>query len=491
MKKKLSEIISYPFFPYLTGILFIYDKIFPINTSLDLPALIYRIGLTFIIVLVIILLCRRFMNGDRLKGNILAALILYINFSFADIMEIIRRSHALEFLMHSFPGGRMNVTAILILMFIIVIAAIMLKRKSTISGTFPIYLNILFLILISSLFFKNPGLVKPEINNNAFRPSINIDSTIEKPDIYFIVLDSYTSTNALKKYWDFNDSTAINYLKSHNFFVFDSCKSTYDITPFSLSSTLNSETYIRGEKFWSFHQVEIIKDRIRYAETFSFFNKLGYNIKNYSPFDVGNTKSFYNDFFYDDDPFWSTMFYKFFDRVKKIFVDDKVKLAQGIKESHENILQALNNDIPMEKQPSFYYIHLLTPHLPYIFKSDGSENNPSEFFKADDKDLYLGQLIYTNSLMKKVVDLIFSKGKKEKIIIIQGDHGFRFLEDARNESHSVFNAVYFYDGNYNFNSKNFNIINTYRAILNHSFKTNLSYMPDRHFFLLPRNKGTY
>ena len=89
--------------------------------------------------------------------------------------------------------------------------------------------------------------------------------------------------------------------------------------------------------------------------------------------------------------------------------------------------------IPSIHGPKFVFIHLVTTHRPYIFRSDGSILNDLRYYKDDgvpvNDDYYIQGyqygLDFTNEYMLELVDLIQSKSTVPPIIIIQGDHGVR------------------------------------------------------------------
>ena len=85
------------------------------------------------------------------------------------------------------------------------------------------------------------------------------------------------------------------------------------------------------------------------------------------------------------------------------------------------------------------------PHAPFVFDELGKKYISSD--SITDKQKYLGQLKYTNSLTLETLKYIFKNSKTKPIIIIQGDHGFRTLVDGTQiekslVAHSVFYAIY-------------------------------------------------
>lgn len=125
-----------------------------------------------------------------------------------------------------------------------------------------------------------------------------------------------------------------------------------------------------------------------------------------------------------------------------------------------------------DHQPRFVYAHLMLPHWPYLFDRYG--NIISWAGQRDNSDKYLDQLIYINSIITSLVDVLLSRSPTEPIIIIQGDHGFRYLrvkdEGKIREGHTIFNAYYFPGGSQKLYSS-ITPVNSFRLLFNQYFGT--------------------
>ena len=76
------------------------------------------------------------------------------------------------------------------------------------------------------------------------------------------------------------------------------------------------------------------------------------------------------------------------------------------------------------ESPKFVYTHLMFPHEPIIFASDGSLLDLEQLQNWDN---YLGQYIYAIQVMKNAVESILDNATPDNppIIILQSDHGAR------------------------------------------------------------------
>jgi len=93
----------------------------------------------------------------------------------------------------------------------------------------------------------------------------------------------------------------------------------------------------------------------------------------------------------------------------------------------------------------------MLPHAPFIFDSSGSIKPLTEIQRLKSEDhpkAFIEQVKYANTIIKDLVLHIKQKNKKNTILIIAGDHGFR---NASGNGYMIFDnltAVYLPDQNY-------------------------------------------
>jgi len=97
---------------------------------------------------------------------------------------------------------------------------------------------------------------------------------------------------------------------------------------------------------------------------------------------------------------------------------------------------------------------------------------------------YLGEIKYANNVMRQLVEDIFKNRQRPAIIIIQGDHGFRFMEPPLHPlQFSNFNAMYFPKEKYQQLGDSITNVNTFRFVLNAFLGKNLPLLKDTSIFL--------
>ena len=62
-----------------------------------------------------------------------------------------------------------------------------------------------------------------------------------KPDIYYIILDSYTRADVLQECFSYDNSEFLDQLRGLGFYVADKSRTNFTITDLSLASSLNMD----------------------------------------------------------------------------------------------------------------------------------------------------------------------------------------------------------------------------------------------------------
>jgi len=131
------------------------------------------------------------------------------------------------------------------------------------------------------------------------------------------------------------------------------------------------------------------------------------------------------------------------------------------------------DEVARMKQPTFSYIHIISPHPPFVFDAQGNPTNPADYWDEQrlyPEDLfqkgYVAQLQFLNKNMLQAVDTILADSETPPIIIIQGDHG-PWLQP--NDKHlQILNAIYFPDHKDKLYSK-LSPVNTFRLVFDTYF----------------------
>lgn len=328
----------------------------------------------------------------------------------------------------------------------------------------------------------------------------------KKPTIFWIVVDEYTSAESLKKGWAYTNPLD-SILKDRGFFIADSATSNYNYTHYSIASTLDM-VYIRSLKNHSVITLaDLVKGNISLYENnvVKILKSLNYRIENFSIYDLKehNSKAWTtfsevpeslidNQVLFtriNDDLGWN--FPNIFKRDKRAadsMTEYKINqdLDRKYRNFHKDIYEAIRED-SKQYQPTFFLIHDFIAHEPFIYKADGTLHAR---FVGLTMENYLDQLKYANTLLMKMIDSVLTTySDRELVIILQGDHGFKFEEDSplfESESCKILYAVYYSQKKYDSWYPSVSSVNGFRILLNDYFQANLPLLPDSSYNLYYR-----
>ena len=141
-----------------------------------------------------------------------------------------------------------------------------------------------------------------------------------------------------------------------------------------------------------------------------------------------------------------------------------------------------------DNRPSFFMFHYMFTHEPLLYKGDGSLDTTAHYDMAPEK--YIPSINYANNILTTLVDSIKTiYADKDLVIILQGDHGYKYDEKDSlfdQEGCSILYSVYCSDHLYPAWSNTFNSVNTFRVLFNKYFHTNLPLLENRSYNLYYR-----
>jgi hypothetical protein len=138
--------------------------------------------------------------------------------------------------------------------------------------------------------------------------------------------------------------------------------------------------------------------------------------------------------------------------------------------------------ISKDPDPTFTFVHLLIPHVPFVFSADGSIVTDPLFYNGklswpgDAQHLvqgYANQVEYVDREIVQIVSSILDQSKTPPIIVIHGDHGL--LDTNRFE---ILNAYYLPEDGAKDLYSTITPVNSFRVIFDNYFGTDFSLLPD-------------
>jgi hypothetical protein len=321
----------------------------------------------------------------------------------------------------------------------------------------------------------------------------------ELPDIYYIILDRYAGAATLAETYSLPNGDFLDYLTGKGFYVASESSANYVRTSESLASSLNME-YIdyMDEKS---NDLLPMSERIENNALQRSLKTAGYQFINVGSW-WGPTRRNENadmNINYctrtsEFDESLLTMTMPYYVSAAAGLVDD-ARMRQWKRTQFEFDELA---EIPNMEEPTFTFAHILSPHVPYVFDSDGSFLLPEQANTRSDIESYRNQLVATNNMVKTLVDRLLKDSDVAPIIILQADEGpyperydagvraFNWGEATDGEIQQKFrilNAYYLPGVDYTETelSPSITPVNSFRLVFDLYFATNLGLLPDKSY----------
>ncbi|MBM3969575.1 MAG: hypothetical protein FJ302_06895 [Planctomycetes bacterium] len=240
-----------------------------------------------------------------------------------------------------------------------------------------------------------------------------------RPDIYYIVLDSYSRGDVLQKSYDFDNSEFLDGLRQRGFYVAEKSSTNYTMTAFSLSSTLNMRYHESFNPQWGFKS---LAQMLRVHEVGQNLRDCGYQLIHFNTYFMPTACSEISHLSLGEPTTWLPVGTRTL--AIQMISHSAFNFCYGgekgiIAAEHRRAFRQLA-EIPKLRGPKFTFCHLITPHKPYVFTRDGQTD-----WNLDQTSpkVYVDQVVYLNREVMRTIDAIRSKSKTPPIIIVQSDHG--------------------------------------------------------------------
>jgi hypothetical protein len=345
----------------------------------------------------------------------------------------------------------------------------------------------------------------PEAAKSATNPNIALDNkldnysntTDQNPDIYYIILDGYSRADTLETL-GYDNSKFLAQLENKGFYIASCSTSNYRATLLSIPAALNmdylwdaipntgdkdlnvaplydslvhnrvrKELQQRGYKIISFqtgYQWDEWTDADLYITPTSQLSSGEISFSSITPFEYIYLKNTALYSVLEGSRFATHRYYSHYNRV--MYTLDKLP------------------EVALMPGPKFVYAHIMAPHHPFIFLSDGALNTDSRYYDSEkgypsDDNLftpgYLNSIQFLNSRIPSIIDELIKNSDTQPIIILQGDHGFVIPERRYN----IFNTYYLPGQDYDeILYPSISPVNTFRVVFNQFFNMDMELRED-------------
>lgn len=439
------------------------------------------------------------------KAGLMTLVITILFFSFGHLQSLLEGIY-----LFNIDLGRFRVLAIVNL-FILIGTFLMIRGTSgnseiTCKVLTLVSLGLLLLPLGRIIYFTSKSAINYQLTTTrTHNERVSGNQTTKLPDIYYIILDSYTRQDVLENTYQFNNKPFIDELKAMDFYVAECARSNYQFTLLSLASSLNLDYLSSLDNRINTvpYDQSLLRNLIQHNQVRSILNKLGYRFvalengyigtripdaDEYITFTRMKTEMLWNKFL---NPF-EEMFIQSTGAVVAYrlplgFLSEAIKKASfPYYELAQIQLFQLNkiSEISSEPGPKFVFMHMNIPHRPFIFDSNGSLQSDQGFYGTNglavdinyEKEGYRDQVAFLNNRLPEILSGIVRESKVNPIIIVQGDHGL----DMKNRSY-ILNAIYPSSDLAEYLYPTITPVNTFRVIFSQYFGLSYPTLPDRSY----------
>ena len=510
MYEKLKNWPIYPFLFAFYPILFLLAN----NASEVRPNVSIRALVLALLCTLLLLALFRLIKFGREAASLMTTLVVVVLLSYGHLY------HGLRDLI---PGGSQIIRHRFLLPAVIILFIFTLwiiRRNKNKLSSITQYMNVISLVLIVMPIFQ---ILQSEVRyQKAFNARSKSDSSScnlsvpagkAVPDIYLIILDAYTRDDILVDTYNFDNEPFLEELRELGFNIAEMSQSNYASTIPSLTSSLNMEYLIDHSGESLVPNVGINQDGIR---NFSIVNSgvrkvlecLGYIVVS---FDSGLPYTSWHNADYYFSPHkigWERYYLSGTNEFESMLINSSIglliidtaliraEMLQGLinnpySEHGERILFALEIDgtgVLNLPSPKFVFIHIVSPHTPFIFSVRDEfvdQTEPFTLFENEDNTLsenhrgYRDQVDFINVKVLKMVRDIMDASEIPPIIIIQGDHG---SSNSIRDRMAILNAYHLPDGGDQMLYESITPVNSFRIIFNYYFGGTFTLLEDQSYF---------
>ena len=435
------------------------------------------------------------------KAALISGATILLIFSYGHIFNLIQSSNFLNTLL----GRHRIVMGIFALLWL---SVLMISIKKNVDEDFTKLINIFSLILIAfpliqlSTHYISENIAKNRAGSGQIE-SLNLkDQPIIRPDVYYIILDSYSRPDALLENHDIDVMPFVHKMEENGFYYASESQSNYGETFSSLTTSLNMQylDQLVSDLNTSLGS-PIYQESLKSSKTRAIFDSLGYQTVAFStgyrwselstadiyyPIESTNPLRALTPF--EALLFQTLIFYPYrgylFD-ILPASIDNQIDSPHSLHiETQRNVLEKLPQ-IAHNTNPTFTFAHILIPHPPLVFDEDGTILQDPGYYSGDkasavndfyEADGYERQVKFVSQQILGITEQILETSETKPIIIIQADHGWK--DDHRLK---ILNLYYFPDEDYEILYPSITPVNTFRAVFSKYFSMDFDLIEDQSF----------
>lgn len=336
-----------------------------------------------------------------------------------------------------------------------------------------------------------------------------LNPSVDRPDIYFIVLDAHGRQDILREQYDYDNAPFIQHLRDKGFYVAQQSCSNYMWTEVSVPSALNMR-YLndlpgQDQQEKQRLSVELFSNNALTAE----LKTVGYHTVAFEAIASWLCLKNSNIYYSISDHVGFTAFQQLILDTSALsqFGGDAIRAHFALDQFHlkrEMMLYKLAKlpQVAARPGPKFVFLHIMSPHTPFVFAADGSDpvkRGYGSMFDGINDDItseqyhhwYREQATFTDNQVGIMIDRVLAASRKPPIIVLIGDHGPRAGMIAEPDASSLreclsnLTAVYLPGKNHRGLYPRITPVNLFRIVLNDYFDAKLPMLEDKSYYSYP------
>ena len=274
---------------------------------------------------------------------------------------------------------------------------------------------------------------------------------VRKPDVYYIITDSYASNSSLRDYFNFDNSEFTDYLKGRGFYIADKSRSNYPFTTPSVASSLNMSYLdklteeIRSNSKDATPLIKMTEDN----RVSLYLKSQGYKYYHFGPrlLPTSLNKNADANYTYESNQIAMSPLTGLL--IEQTILSHLVSSVDCTSSTSIFCIGSLNNrkghynyildqigkvgDVVEQVGTKFVFYHNLLTHVPYVFTEDGRYVSRSVEGLKKMEENYITQLKFTNNVLKQLIETILNDSENPPVIILQSDEG-PYPDDFRKDT---------------------------------------------------------
>ncbi|MGA9397535.1 MAG: hypothetical protein WBV22_04665, partial [Anaerolineaceae bacterium] len=436
----MTRLSKFPFHPLLLAVyptltLYSYNIEEVSSSAIWRPLLASLAGMTFFLIVL------RMLLRDWFKAAFVTSFVLLLFFTYGRVYDYLKTT----------PLATTNIVrhrylAVMFAMLLGIFSWLVLKYIRDFKSVTAV-LNVMAVVLLAlpgyQITYDSIHTSSREKAISSWAPSTTLISTAQpkdKPDVYYIILDSYARSDILNRDLGFDNTDFIQKLEELGFYIANCSRSNYNNTYNSLASSLNMsylpELYAEAAKqniskdnIWMFIKPSAVRHN---------FEALGYKIVT---FDTGYKWTTIDDadlYLERGLDAFGLQFTSPFEQmlmdssVLSIYSDFRRQINRNKFYSSDNsnanytgLEEFILYQLPKVAEiadPTFTFAHINIPHRPYIFSTNGYLYDPVLISATDPDNVkfpigYIYAIEYINNQMLMILQEILDNSTTPPLII--------------------------------------------------------------------------